>query len=394
MAATAAPGPAPEVVARPRRPRDRKQQIIAAAAVRFWTLGYHRVGMADIAAAVGIGPSALYRHFRSKQELLLAVLDAQLTAIENGVAAGVADLPEHALDNREFGALWEREARHLPEPEHRAIRHRLRALAARVAEAIAAEAGPGGSAELRAWAALSVVDSPTHHHLDLDRARFVALLRGAAQAVTTAALPPTTAAAPRPGPDRPVLLPATRREALLAVAIRLFGERGYPSVGLSDIGAAAGIAGPSVYNHFESKTDILVAALQRGNESLWMGLHHALARAADATGALDLLVADYTAFTLANPHIIGILLSEVTNLPDSRRDAFRRTQLDYVAEWVALLVRSRPELDAVAARALVHAALSVVNDVTRVHHLQHRPELAQETALLARAVLRAVPAAP
>jgi AcrR family transcriptional regulator len=377
MAATAAPGPAPEAAARPRRPRDRKQQIVAAAAVRFWTLGYHRVGMADIAAAVGIGPSALYRHFRSKQELLLAVLDAQLTAVEDGVAAGVADLPGHALDNREFGALWEREARHLPEAEHRAIRHRLRALAGRVADAIAADAGPGGSAELRAWAALSVVDSPTHHHLDLDRARFVALLRAAARAVTTAALPPPTPAAPQPDPARPVLLPATRREALLA-----------------DIGAAAGIAGPSIYNHFESKTDILVAALQRGNENLWMGLHRALARAGDATAALDLLVADYTAFTVANPHIVGILLSEVTNLPDGRRDAFRRTQLDYVAEWVALLVRSRPELDAVAARVLVHAALSVVNDVTRVHHLQRRPELAEETALLARAVLRAEPDAP
>ena len=65
-----------------RRPRDRRRQILAAAAARFWSLGYHQVGMADVATAVGIAPSALYRHVRGKEELLLAILDEHLTRIE------------------------------------------------------------------------------------------------------------------------------------------------------------------------------------------------------------------------------------------------------------------------------------------------------------------------
>ena len=52
-----------------RRPKDRKAQIARASADAFSALGYHAVGMDDIAAAVGISATALYRHSSSKYEL-------------------------------------------------------------------------------------------------------------------------------------------------------------------------------------------------------------------------------------------------------------------------------------------------------------------------------------
>src|SRR5690606_41403352 len=116
-------------------------------------------------------------------------------------------------------------------------------------------------------------------------------------------------------PDERVLVeraggirPASRREHLLAVAVKLFAERGYPSVGLDDIGAAAGIAGPSVYNHFTTKVDVLSAALNRGNETLWLGLHQVLSAASTPAEALDGLARHYTEFTVANSDIVTILI--------------------------------------------------------------------------------------
>ncbi|MFC5139604.1 TetR/AcrR family transcriptional regulator [Actinomycetospora rhizophila] len=372
-----------------RRPRDRRRQILAAAAALFWSEGYHRVGMADVATAVGIAPSALYRHVRGKQELLLAILDEHLARIEGLVAAPdgdlVAGLAALTLERREFGLLWEREAGHLPAEESRAIRHRLRDVAAVVA---AAGAEPdAATAELRAWAAMSVIDSPAHHRWALPGDRFGDLLAGAARAVLTAPLPPATgpaAAAARPG----ALAPASRREALLAAATRLFGEHGYPAVGLGDIGAAAGIAGPSVYRHFATKTDLLLAVLYRGNEALWLGLHHALARAVDADDALTRLAADYTAFVAENPEIVSVLVSQTIHLPAEPRDELRRSQRAYLAEWVALLTAARPGLPAAEARVLVHAALALINSLVRVHHLALRPGARARTAALAGSVLR------
>ncbi|MBW0102294.1 TetR/AcrR family transcriptional regulator [Pseudonocardia sp. KRD291] len=371
-----------------RRPRDRKQQILAAARERFWSQGYHRVAMADLAASVDIGASALYRHFRGKQELLLAVLDDDLTHFERAAHAPGTDpvdgIARVGLERRGFGVIWEREAGHLPEPERRAIRHRLRALS----ETLGAASPDRAAADIRTWAALSVLDSPSHHRSSPDPERFRQLITGSARACLAAPLPAPAATGPAGRHDPPRLVPASRREALLAAAVRLFAERGYPSVGLIDIGAATGIAGPSVYNHFPTKNDLLEAALRRGEERLWLGLHHVLARADDEASALRLLVEDYTAFASTDPQLVGILLSEIIHLPAERRTAFRTRQLDYVAEWVALFRAARPGLEVSEARVLVHAALAVVNSLTRIRHLRSHPGIDAEIAALAHAVLR------
>lgn len=379
-----------------RRPRDRKQQILATAARQFWDVGYHQVGMADLAAAVGIGASAVYRHFRGKQDLLVAVMHEALDRLDEATAGSVdldctiAFTATLGLERREFGALWDREAGHLPDRDRDLLRHRLHGIVSRATDAIAAATGAApGEARLRAYALHAVLESPSHHRVELDRPRFEDLLRRATHAAVAAALP--EAEHTRPGTahsGRAPQLPASRREALLAAAIRLFGERGFPSVSMNDLGTATGIAGPSVYSHFESKNDLLAAALTRGNEALWLGLHHALAGADGPADALDRALDSYAAFATANPAIISVLLAEVINLPAAQRDAYRRVQHDYVAEWVTLLRRSRPEIGDAEARILVHATLAVANSLARARRLRERPALAAEITALGQAVTR------
>lgn len=68
--------------------------IIQAAAVVFHRQGYHGATMADIAAEVHLTAGSLYHHFPSKQDILIAVLDAgldQITRDVRAVAAGRAD---------------------------------------------------------------------------------------------------------------------------------------------------------------------------------------------------------------------------------------------------------------------------------------------------------------
>jgi AcrR family transcriptional regulator len=365
------------------RPRDRKQQILAAAARQFWDVGYHRVGMADIAAAVGISAGALYRHFRGKQDLLVDVMREALDRLDI-VASRPADLDRTittlatlALESREFGVLWDRDAVNLPEAERTALRKRLRKILQRTVSAVAASGIPADAARLRAQAVHAVLESPSYHRTEVDRA----LLERVARAVAVAELPETGSRAPAGG-RHPQRL-SSRREALLAAAIRLFGERGYPSVSMTDIGTAAGIAGPSVYNHFSSKNELLTGVLNRGNEVLWLGLHQALAAADGPLDALGHAMRSYAVFATENPAIISVLLAEVINLPEEQREAYRRVQREYVAEWVALVLRAHPGIPETEARVRVHAALGVANSLSRTT----RAALANEITTLGRATL-------
>ena len=93
-------GPVHRAVARPERgtrPANRRQLILDAATDLFSRKGYAGVTMGDVADAVAIGPSALYRHFPSKQDLLAAAvkqaldtLADALTVAENEPSSDVA----------------------------------------------------------------------------------------------------------------------------------------------------------------------------------------------------------------------------------------------------------------------------------------------------------------
>lgn len=368
-----------------RRPRDRKQRILAAAATLFAEAGYHQVGMTDLAAAVGIGPSALYRHFRGKQDLLTAVLREALDQLELSTATAqtldalIAGSVTFVLEHREFGALWDREARNLPETDRAEVRTRIRAIIGRGADLITET-----DARFRSHALFAVADSLAHHSLKAPPDLFTHVLHQAAVSVVEVALPGIGQAEPAAGdPQRP----AARREVLLAGAIRMFAERGYPAVTLAEVGEATGITGPSVYHHFPSKLDLLVRALARASESVWLSLHQALRAADGAADALDRVMAGYVSFAVRNPDLITVLLAEGMHLPADDATRFRATQREYTLEWIALLHRARPELEPAEAATLVHAALAVINALVRARRFSAARGLEENLLALASAIV-------
>ena len=61
----------------------------------------------------------------------------------------------------------------------------------------------------------------------------------------------------------------TARERILDTASRLFYRHGFVSVGVDTIIAEAGVAKMSLYRHFASKDDLIVAFLEESNERFW-----------------------------------------------------------------------------------------------------------------------------
>jgi AcrR family transcriptional regulator len=76
-------------------PRDaRRVQLLAAAQDLFASEGYHHVSMDDIAERAEVSKPVLYRHFPSKLDLYLAVVDARGAGLLAAVEAALAPI-EH-----------------------------------------------------------------------------------------------------------------------------------------------------------------------------------------------------------------------------------------------------------------------------------------------------------
>ncbi|AZG46930.1 TetR/AcrR family transcriptional regulator [Gordonia insulae] len=384
------------------RPKDRKQHILTTAAELFRNEGFHNVGMSDIAAGVGIVPSALYRHYRNKHDLLVASFDESVRRYEEAVD-GVDDPLEMtrsivhvATASQALDLAWSRDNGHLDPDERAAILARIRTVADRAAGIVGADSGPDRvPAHVTTWAMLAVVNWPGHRPLSVSHADQPRMLMAAANAIVTAG---RHAVRSRPSPDSapgPVrsdpaggLMPLARREALLNTAITMFAVSGYPNVSLDDIGEAVGIAGPSVYNHFGSKLEILVCGIRRAFDVMWLELGQVLGQTADPARALDQLLSGYARFAYAHWDLIAVLLSHTVLLDDDSLALLARTYLEYVSEWRRLQMMCRPELSADEAQTLVDLALAVINGVVRVEALRV-PTLPDDACHLAKAVLDA-----
>jgi AcrR family transcriptional regulator len=129
---------APET--RRRRDPARRERILAAAAQLAAGRGFHTVALADIGAQAGIVGSGIYRHFASKDALLVALLDRVMDRLAEGAAAIlVAESDGHAalsalvrdhitvaIEDRAVLAVYHREIHTLPEEDRRRLRRRQR----------------------------------------------------------------------------------------------------------------------------------------------------------------------------------------------------------------------------------------------------------------------------
>ncbi len=79
----------------PRTTRDanpNRQHIIEVARRKFYTNGFGRTSLGDLAKACGIPKGNFYYHFRTKNDVLLAVLEARRADVDKGLAAWRARL--------------------------------------------------------------------------------------------------------------------------------------------------------------------------------------------------------------------------------------------------------------------------------------------------------------
>ena len=77
-----------------------RERIMGAAERCFFQYGFHAATMDSIARSAGMSPGLIYRYFRSKQELVRAIIDRQLTEARDDIRrlSSSADLVAGIVD--------------------------------------------------------------------------------------------------------------------------------------------------------------------------------------------------------------------------------------------------------------------------------------------------------
>jgi AcrR family transcriptional regulator len=365
------------------------------------------VSLAEVAEAVGITAPAVYRHYRNKQDLLLAsvqlVIDAaeEVASSADGLADFLRSLAALTVEQRGLAAIWQRESRHLDIAQRRLVIRRAVEMVSRLGTMLRDERPelPESDHALLAVAVIGIFTGRGDSRATSSRHRYEELLYELAAAAAHCELgrPEQLAFAPddRAAQGQAVAgVRIPRREVLLNAAIRLFDQRGFHSVRLGDVAESAGIVRSGTYRYFANKTELLVAATRSGSDRIRVALGQALAQAGGPEQALELFVRAYIAVMIDDARLMGVIVNDRHELPDDERKRLDRFLSDYDDMWLQALVNAAPGVDPAEARVAVQSTRAMIYFVVRWGPYPRRADLAERLTEIAMATLLPHQAAP
>lgn len=131
--------------------------------------------------------------------------------------------------------------------------------------------------------------------------------------------------------------PETRKEEIVRVAAQLFKEKGYTAVTMRDLAAKMGIKAASLYNHINSKQDILDAVIISLAEAFTDGMQGIKSSNLSAIDKLKNIIELHVKLSSQNSYGMASLNNDWMHL-EKRLDYYKKLRVEYEDDFRTILV--------------------------------------------------------
>jgi AcrR family transcriptional regulator len=154
-----------------------------------------------------------------------------------------------------------------------------------------------------------------------------------------------------------------RREEILDAAVALFRSTGYHNATMAQIAQATGLAGSSLYRHFESKEAILLEALAQAGRHFIPYLETVSNDGDDPWAVVDELVDHLVEAVVLEPDLSTVLLRDRRSLPGVAQQTIADTLEHLEKRWIVALRGTAPVSEE-SAVVIVRGAMALVLSLT------------------------------
>jgi AcrR family transcriptional regulator len=135
----------------------------------------------------------------------------------------------------------------------------------------------------------------------------------------------------------------TRSDEIRATAIRLFAEQGYRGTSMKDIAAAVGMRAPSLYNHLQSKQDLLREVMISNMQDLERSASAAISSSHSMVGGIRRGTEAHVLHHTDNPDVVRIGNREILSLDEPYRTRVLEIRHRYQGMFINLVERGKEE---------------------------------------------------
>jgi len=128
----------------------------------------------------------------------------------------------------------------------------------------------------------------------------------------------------------------TRKEEIIRVAAKLFREKGYSAVTMRDLASEMGIKAASLYNHINSKQDILNAIIITLAEEFTAGMKLIQSSNENCIGKLKQIIELHVKISSQNINAMASLNNDWMHL-ENELNYYQKLRIDYEDDFRAIL---------------------------------------------------------
>lgn len=171
---------------------------------------------------------------------------------------------------------------------------------------------------------------------------------------------------------------ADREHQMLAVAEKVFAERGFRAASMEEIADRCGVSKPMLYEYFGSKDGLLLACLTRARAELHQVTAEAMAGGTDPLDTLHRGLVAYYGFTDTHRDSFAILKNEAVGLPHAAVEAVEATRRQQHALIAPIMAQWAPDLSEIAIEAYTEIIIGACERISL--WCTSRPDVTPEEA--------------
>jgi AcrR family transcriptional regulator len=151
-----------------------------------------------------------------------------------------------------------------------------------------------------------------------------------------------------------------RRAQLLDAAARLFRERGYHATSMRDIAKAVGMLSGSIYYHFDSKEEMLLAVYEEGKRRVAEAVDDAVSAETDPWRRLEAACTAHLSVLISSRDFTQVMIQTLPHEAGAAEARVRDLRRDYESRFRRLIddLKLPPEIDRRYLRLLLFGALN------------------------------------
>ena len=167
---------------------------------------------------------------------------------------------------------------------------------------------------------------------------------------------------------------SSKREIIIVQAAKLFKEKGYQAASMRELATALGVEAASLYNHIESKNDLLNAICMNVANRYTSNINSIESEQSTAINKFEKLLRFHVKEMMVNYEEVYVTDHDWRNMEEPHLSEYREMRRNYRKQFASVVQKGidQKEIKPIDANSIVMISINAIAAVDQWHRIVHK----------------------